>query len=67
MNENNKDIDITKLIINFIGGIISPFCLIWSLNQLFQLNINYSFYNWVSGLLLLIFIRSPNNNNYNNY
>ncbi len=59
---SDQDQDTIKNILNLIGAIISPFCLIWSLNQLFELNINYSFSNWIASLLMLLFIKSSNNN-----
>ena len=48
---------ITTLIIGLIGMIILPLGFLWASNTLFQLNIDYTFLNWVSVLFLQLYFQ----------
>lgn len=37
--------------------IVMPLVLIWSLSTLFNLNINYNFWNWLAALFMFWFFR----------
>ena len=45
----------------FIIGIAAlfPFINIWSINQLFKLNIEYTFYNWLASFWLTAIVFRP--------
>jgi hypothetical protein len=44
--------------------VLSPYCLIWSLNQLFSLHIVYNVVNWLAAFFLLaVFGRTSYNSN----
>lgn len=38
--------------------VIAPFAVIWSLNELFQFNIAYTFWNWVAMFVLLVSVNA---------
>lgn len=46
---------IAIIIILIISGL--PFLMIWSLNQLFNIGIQYTFLNWLAMVFLGVFIR----------
>jgi hypothetical protein len=50
----------TALIILIIVMLVIafPLCFIWSLNTLFALGIEYTFWNWLAALLLGSFVQS---------
>lgn len=61
MNYNTKSTVtlIALLVLLVVIIIFAPIAVIWSLNNLFALHIAYSFFNWLSVILLGLFIR-PN-------
>lgn len=53
-------IDLSNLsigIIGLIGFILLPIGLIWSVNTLLNLNIEYNFYTWISVVVLHIYLQ----------
>jgi len=54
------EIDTSKASLTFIGLIgfsLLPLGFIWSINNLFALNIEYSFLNWVSAMFVQFYIQ----------
>jgi hypothetical protein len=48
---------LTTLMIGLIGMIILPIGFIWSTNTIFQLNLEYTFINWVAVLFLQLYFQ----------
>jgi hypothetical protein len=44
-------------IIFIVVLLIGPFLLIWSLNTLFNLNIEFTFWTWLAGFILILLFR----------
>ena len=45
------------LIVMFILAIIGPLIMFWSINQLFQIDISLTFWNWLGAIGLMIVFR----------
>jgi len=45
-------------VIGVLITIIFPFMVIWSLNMLFNLSIDYTFWNWVAVCVLMVFFNT---------
>jgi hypothetical protein len=58
---NMFNIDLTKLwvvlIFSIIGIIFGPIAVIWAFNDLFKLNIEYNFSNWLAVAILVSVIK----------
>jgi len=52
--DSNK---ITAVVLGLIGIIVFPLGIIWSLNNLFSLQIQYTFFNWLSIVFIQIYIQ----------
>jgi ABC-type antimicrobial peptide transport system permease subunit len=60
MNENNNSQIILGIGIILLGiGIllITPFLLIWAVNGLFSLTIQYTWTNWLYALVIMLLVR----------
>jgi len=59
MNDNNSQIVLGIGVILLAIGIIliTPFLLIWSVNGLFSLSIQYTWMNWFYALVLMVLLR----------
>jgi hypothetical protein len=52
--------------ISFAVLLFWPFAVIWSLNSLFSLSIQYTFYNWLACVVLIVTMQSLMNITYKN-
>jgi len=52
--DSNK---ITTVVLGLIGIIVFPLGIIWSLNNLLSLQIQYTFFNWLSIVFIQIYIQ----------
>ena len=52
--DSNK---ITAVVLGLIGIIVFPLGIIWSLNNLLSLQIQYTFFNWLSIVFIQIYIQ----------
>ena len=41
----------------FLGLIIGPLIMFWSINQLFQIDIDFTFWNWLAAVGLILVFR----------
>ena len=59
MSDNNSQIVLGVGVILLAIGIvlITPFLLIWSVNGLFSLSIQYTWMNWLYAFVLMILLR----------
>lgn len=59
MSDNNSQIVLGVGVILLAIGIIliTPFLLIWSVNGLFSLSIQYTWMNWFYALVLMVLLR----------
>jgi hypothetical protein len=48
---------LTTLIIGLVGMIILPLGFIWASNTIFQLQLDYTFINWVAVLFLQLYFQ----------
>tara|TARA_X000000950_G_C13799948_1_gene613090 strand:- start:102 stop:311 length:210 start_codon:yes stop_codon:yes gene_type:complete len=48
---------LSALTVGLIGVILLPLAFIWSMNNVFSLNVEYTFINWVSVAFLQLYLQ----------